>query len=421
MTTAGPMSPAKLLSVVADGLSGLRDQPLALYVHIPFCASKCHFCDWVADVPVQRLRTDAAGRWPYVTALCDQIRFYGPQLTGLGYRPTVMYWGGGTPTRLEPEEMRAVHEALDESFDLSGLRQWSMETTPNDLTAAKLETMLAMGVNRVSVGVQSLSAEQLRRAGRAHTHDQALAAIGTLRAGGMDNFNVDLISSFPTETDSTELAATLREILALDPPHVSVYPYRATRNTVMAMQLDRQVLQAWTASSMIASYELAMRMLTEAGYGEYCHGYWVRRPEDEDFDGNFKYDLAGDKIGFGSGTESILGHHRLLSSGDGYAGYLRDPRVFPMVERFSLERPEAMTALIGGALMTREGVNFARFARLTGLDFSDVRRTPFMAGWLDLLTRCGGEFIEDEQGFRMVPEVIHKAYITHLAYMTSTA
>jgi len=128
---------------------------LAIYLHVPFCASKCHFCDWVVDVPVARLRSTEDDRRGYVDALCRQIRYYGPLLTGLGYRPAVMYWGGGTPTRLNPSEMRAIAAAIDDGFDRSELVQWSMETTPNDLTADKLVAMRELGVNRVSVGAQS--------------------------------------------------------------------------------------------------------------------------------------------------------------------------------------------------------------------------------------------------------------------------
>lgn len=422
MTTTpgtGTLAPAELVEAVAAELGGPAGQLLGLYVEIPFCASKCHFCDWVTDIPVSRLRGDHAARDPYVAALCRQIRYYGPLLTRLGYQPHVMYWGGGTPTRLDPDEMRAVRAALDDSFDLSGLVQWSMETTPNDLTEEKLAAMRALGVNRVSVGVQSLSPQQLRRAGRAHSREQALAAIGLLRRGGIDNFNIDLISSFPTETAKDELAGTLRAVLAQDPPHLSVYPYRATPKTVMAMQLDRELMHAWDVESMISSYELAMGMLTEAGYYEYCHGYWVRHPEHEDVDGNYKYDLAGDKIGFGTGTESVLGHHLLLTFNTSYAEYLRDPSVFSLVERFSLARPERLTALVGGALMTRDGVDYRRFQRLTGLDFADLRVTPHFASWLALLERCGGRFTEDDRGFRMDPAVVHQTYITHLAYTMS--
>ncbi|SCF07801.1 oxygen-independent coproporphyrinogen-3 oxidase [Micromonospora haikouensis] len=413
---AGRLPSARLLAAVAEVVAARTGPPLELYVNIPFCATKCHFCDWVADVPVHRLRTDSTGRRPYLDALCEQIRFYGPVLTRLGYRPHVMYWGGGTPTRLEPDETRRIHQALDESFDLSGLVQWSMETTPNDLTDEKLATMRELGVNRVSIGAQSLDPDQLRRAGRGHDPAQVLAAVDAVRRAGIDNFNIDLISSFPTETDPGALARTLATLLALDPPHVSVYPYRATPRTVMAMQLDRQILRAWDRESMIHSYELAMGMLGDAGYHEYCHGYWVRHARHEDIDGNYKYDLSGDKIGFGSGTESVLGHHLLLNPNADYTGYLAAPREFAHVERFSLHRPQRLTALVGGALMTREGVDYTRLHTLTGLTFADLRRTPHFAAWLALLAECGGRFVEDDTGFRMEVDTIHRAYITHLAY-----
>ncbi|MDW5324859.1 coproporphyrinogen-III oxidase family protein [Plantactinospora sp. KLBMP9567] len=416
---SGPPTPARLMEAVAEAVADRTDRSLELYVNVPFCATKCHFCDWVTDIPVRQLRSDVDGRRPYLAALRAQIGFYGPLLTGLGYRPQVMYWGGGTPTRLEPAEMRLVRDALDEAFDLSDLVQWSVETTPNDLTDDRLAAMRALGVTRVSVGVQSLDPHQLRRAGRGHTREQAVAAVGALRRAGIDNFNIDLISSFPTESGPDELARTLDEVLGMDPPHVSVYPYRATPKTVMAMQLDRDRLRAWDVRSMVRAYELAMRMLTEAGYHEYCHGYWVRHPEHEDLDGNYKYDLAGDKIGFGSGTESILGHHLLLNENARYADYLRAPREFGLVERFSLARPQRLTALVGGALMTREGVDYGRFHRLTGLHFADLRETPHFASWLGLLAECGGRFVEDAVGFRMDREVIHEAYITHLAYTMS--
>ncbi|MGH3995525.1 MAG: radical SAM protein, partial [Pseudonocardiaceae bacterium] len=219
------MNPYDLVAAIDEVVSEDPDKHLALYVHIPFCASKCHFCDWVVDVPVSRLRGGADDRAPYIAALCEQLRCYGPLLTTMGYRPQVMYWGGGTPTRLSPDELRTVATALRESFDLSQLRQWSMETTPNDLTAEKLATMREVGVDRVSVGVQSFDAYQLRRSGRVHTGDDCVRAVELLRAAGIDNFNLDLISSFPGE-DLDAFAATLEAALALNPPHVSVYPYR---------------------------------------------------------------------------------------------------------------------------------------------------------------------------------------------------
>lgn len=409
------MGAHELLAAVEAVVSADPGRSLAVYVHVPFCASKCHFCDWVVDVPVQRLRADGAGRGRYLAALGDQLRFYGPLLTAMGYRPDVMYWGGGTPTRLSSAELRAAGSALRESFDLSALRQWSVESTPNDLTAEKLDTLRELGVDRVSVGVQSFEADQLRRSGRVHSGADCVRAVALLRCAGIDNFNLDLICGFPGEQPQA-FARTLDAALELDPPHVSVYPYRATPRTVMAMQLERSILDAHGPRRMIDSYEQAMARLGAAGYHEYCHGYWVRRAQDEDQDGNHKYDLAGDKFGFGSGAESIIGQHLLWNENSRYQQYLADPRGFSFVRRFSLAEPQQLTALIGGALMTREGVVHQRFQRLTGLAFADVRRTPYVHSWLDILRDCGARFIDGPASLRLAPDTIHTTYINHLAH-----
>ena len=415
------MTPAALMAAIdaahCKDASWSGERPLAVYVHIPFCAAKCHFCDWVVDVPVGRLRSTESGRRDYLLALRQQISRYGPLLTRMGYRPACMYWGGGTPTRLNEGEILSIAAALDDSFDLSGLKQWSMETTPYDLTAAKLEAARAAGVNRISIGVQSFNPDQLRRSGRRHTPGQNASAVAMIRAVGFDNFNVDLICGFPGESHES-LRDTLAQAIALDPPHISVYPYRATPKTVMAMQLERHIMEAFTPAVMIDAYELAMTMLGQAGYYEYCHGYWVRSPEHEDIDGNYKYDLSGDKIGFGSGAESIIGHHLLWNENGKYAEYLAHPDRFTFAHRFSLREPQYLTAPVGGALMTREGIVFERFSRLTGLSFHDLRETAQLRRWLQMLADCGGRFVEDRVSLRLAPDSIHRAYINHLAYTT---
>ncbi|MFF8633757.1 coproporphyrinogen-III oxidase family protein [Streptomyces pilosus] len=409
------MGPGELLSAAADVVRDDPDKRLAIYVHVPFCLSKCHFCDWVVDIPVRRLRYDEEERRDYLDALRTQIRLYGPLLTGLGYHPDVMYWGGGTPTRLTPRELTHLAETVRESFDLSTLRQWSVETTPNDLTEDRVAALREAGVDRMSIGVQSLSEYQLRVSGRAHGPDDVTRAVELLRAGGIDNFNVDLISGFPGETLDA-LGQTFDRLLDLDPPHVSVYPYRATPKTVMAMQLTRRQIEAHDRTAMTRAYELSMERLRAAGYHEYCHGYWVRDPAHEDQDGNYKYDLTGDKIGFGSGAESIIGHHLLWNENRKYDEYLGHPDRFTFAHRFSLDEPSRLTATVGGALMTREGVVFERFRRLTGLSFHDVRDTPYFRRWLTVLTDCGARFAETPTALRMESDTIHRAYITHLAY-----
>lgn len=413
------MSLEQLVESIEDVAGGAAQRPLALYVHIPFCASKCHFCDWVSEVPVGRLRSTQNERSPYIDALRREIEFWGPVLTATGYRPTVVYWGGGTPTRLEVDELGEIAAALGRSFDLSGVTQWSVETTPNDLTADKVSALRAGGVDRVSVGAQSFDPEQLRRSGRAHSGDQIDAAVELLRSGGITNINLDLITGFPGE-DLAVLDRTFDRVLGLDPPHVSVYSYRATPGTIMAAQSGRAGSVAATSARMIEAYELAMRRLSDAGFEEYCHSYWVRGAGYEDMDGRYKYELEGDKIGFGSGAESTIGHHLLRNENHRYADYLDDPVSFSFDHRFTLDDPQHLIAPIGGALMTRGGLSYERFARLTGLSFAELRMRPYVRRWMEMLEDFGGQFVDEGDRLRMEPETVHPAYIRHVASTTGT-
>lgn len=412
------MGPVDVLAAAQRVAGAELDPTLAIYIHVPFCSSKCHFCDWVTDIPVRRLRGDEDDRSPYVRALCEQIRFYGPQLTQIGYKPDVMYFGGGTPTRLGTSEFTAVWQALNDSFDISGLRQWSVETTPNNVNPELLTHIRGLGATRISLGIQSLNPDQLRRAGRGHSREQALASIGMIRDAGYEYFNTDLISSFPGESRSA-FVETIDTLLAYEPPHVSVYPYRATPKTVMAMQLEREVIEAYDRSSMVEFYEIAMEHLWDAGYYEYCHGYWVKSADCEDHDGNYKYNLTGDKIGFGSGAESTIGHHLLWNENTEYDNFLAGPRDFSAGHKFTLDEPERLTALIGGALMTREGIVHSRLHRLTGLEFADIRATDFFRRWFALVEECGGQLIETGSSTRLEPETVHRSYITMLAHSMS--
>src|SRR5258708_7172191 len=109
------MTPQELLSRIAGAAAAGSPTDLEIYIHIPFCSSKCLFCDWVVEVPTSQLLGGPPKRAEYVNRLCEQISFYGPQLTQLGYRPKYVYWGGGTPTRLEAPDTARIVDTLHEA------------------------------------------------------------------------------------------------------------------------------------------------------------------------------------------------------------------------------------------------------------------------------------------------------------------
>lgn len=409
------MHPQALLSRIAAAASGATPRDLEIYLHIPFCSSKCLFCDWVVEVPTLQLLAGPVLREQYVDRLCGQILFFGPPLTQLGYRPKFIYWGGGTPTRLEPAETTRIVEALHDAFDLSGVAQHTMESTPNDLTPEKAENLKRCGIDRVSVGVQSFNAFQLRTSGRSHSGEDAVRAVEMLRAAGLANINIDLISGFPGEKREW-FEDTLQRTLALQPTHITVYSYRATPQTRMAMQVEKGLKTALKLDEMIAAYEHAQAVLEGAGYHEYLYNCFARTEEDRFNVGLYGYGLQGETIGFGSGASSIIGHHYLLNEKEKYREYLERPCHFDVVIPFDYSEVTILSDVAGNGLMTRDGVCFDRFRRLTGCDFECAMKTPGLRGWLRYLANCGAVFRWERDRVFIDPQLIHRVYLTHLYY-----
>ena len=189
-----------VMRMIAPGARSRKTKSLLLYLHVPFCSSKCHFCDWVVGYDTNDLVNTGDLRSRYVDALCTQIRSYGPRLRALGYTATHIYWGGGTPTRLAPEQLARIHGALAEAFDLSTVTEHTAECSPETVTRAHLDALMERGLNRASVGVQSFADPILRRMGRAHDAGQAERAIALFKDAGLKNFNIDLIAGMMGET-----------------------------------------------------------------------------------------------------------------------------------------------------------------------------------------------------------------------------
>lgn len=397
------------------------EKRLQIYLHIPFCASKCHFCDWVDDIPVAQLRSGPDKLRLYVDALCRQIRYWGPHLTALGYRPTCIYWGGGTPTRLEAESFPVIQEALASSFDLGRLSQHTLESTPNNLTPDRLAALERIGVTRVSLGVQSFDADQLRRAGRSHSADQAIEAIVRVKQSSIHDLNLDLISGFPDEKLSV-FKRTLETAVALEPQHVSVYSYRATPRTIMAVQSNRGVRSRLEYDSMVESYELAQDVLTRGGYREYCFNYFVREDRFQFEAGLYGYRLDGDIVGFGAGAESTLGTMALTNGDTSLAEYLEDPVSFESATPFGLDRPEMLFPLFGGALMTEGGLVHRKLEYLTGIPFDEAWAHPDVRAWFQFVQNCGARLSFEADRVRAEDRSgIHRVYLKNLSYTLNPA
>lgn len=241
-------------------LRGLSDDSFSLYVSIPFCTSRCSYCSFVSQEVEQSLALIPQ----YVSNLCSEIRHTGKLMKALGKRLDTIYFGGGTPTAIEPAYLTAIMQTIEESFDTSSVREYTVEAGRADtITEQKLRAILEGGAKRVSINPQTLNDSVLCAIGRKHTAAQFYDAFRLAREMDFEVINTDLIAGLPTDTlDSFK--NTIDGILQLEPENITVHTLSIKR-TASLNQTDEKNLGEQTA--MMIDY--ASQRLVEKGYLPY--------------------------------------------------------------------------------------------------------------------------------------------------------
>ena len=230
-----------------------------IYVHIPFCASRCSYCDFFST-----LRLADAGA--YVEALLAEARMRAPELRGEAV--TTLYMGGGTPSQLPLPLLTRLVDGLRETFDLSAVKEFTIEANPDDVDGKWAASLLPLGVNRVSMGVQSFEDPILRLIGRRHTAVQAVEAVGRLRSVGIDNISIDLIFGLPGQTlESWE--NSVNQAIDLRPQHISAYGLTYEEGTRLWHQRERGEVTEVPEEQCLEMYRILVARMREAGYEHY--------------------------------------------------------------------------------------------------------------------------------------------------------
>jgi oxygen-independent coproporphyrinogen-3 oxidase len=349
----------------------------------------------------------------YTDALCKQLSSYGPILTDIGYRPKYIYWGGGTPSRLSPEQISRIVSVMNDSFDMATLQQHTMETSPETLSPEKLGAIRSAGIQRISMGVQSFDDHELRRAARSHSAEQACQAVAWIQQAGFEDLNIDLISGLPGQTLET-LEKSVNTAIKLDPTHISIYVYRPDPKTVMAKQSYSGKRELVGLEKLKKFYGAAKKHLEQAGYAEYSTYYFAKDSKYHFKAEEYYFEMQGDYIGFGCGAYSILGHRFLKAVSDQHR-FMEDPLTFEVCQQYSSFHPEGLTVLLSQAVLTNAGINFKQFERYTGFPFSLVRRHPYVESLLQYYSDCGAVFVETDECLYLTPETRSDAHIAHLS------
>ena len=244
----------------------LRSKPLALYVHIPFCKSKCPYCDFNTYEGIETLIPS------YVDALAREIEIWGGRLG----KPSVrtVFFGGGTPSYLPAEAVGGLLDTVRRSFDLDPAAEITLEANPDDCADSRLRSHREFGVNRVSIGVQSLDDRLLAMLGRRHDAAQAVDACHAVRAAGFENVSVDLMYGLPGQTIE-DWRRTLDALSEMAPPHASLYCLTIERGTPMERWVDSGALPEPDPDLAAGMYELAEDAMARRGYRHYEISNWA--------------------------------------------------------------------------------------------------------------------------------------------------
>lgn len=328
---------------------------LELYLHIPFCVKKCNYCDFLSAPAGEETRA------AYVDALLEEIRgFDEPE----DYEVVTVFFGGGTPSILPGQAIFRIMEVLREKFSFRKGAEITLEANPGTVDKEKLSFYKKAGINRLSFGLQSADAEELKKLGRIHTWEKFLESFQLAREAGFSNINVDLMSALPGQTKES-WEKTLRQVLVLQPEHISAYSLIIEEGTPFYQLYEKDVERrdAGEEPELIPSeeeeramYEATGRILKEQGYLHYeisnyakpgrecCHnlGYWQRR----------------DYLGFGLGASTLLNPVRYKNTED-LEAYLGGD--FSKKEFFVLTKDNQIEETMFLGLRVLEGVSKEQF------------------------------------------------------------
>ena len=361
--------------------------PFSLYVHIPYCLSKCPYCDFNAY---------AAQSWPearYIDALCKEFASYMQAPPWQGETLETIYFGGGTPSLFQPESLERFLTCVSDHCPLVPDVEMSLEADPATGSLETLSGYRALGISRLSLGIQSFEPSVLRTLGRLHTGQEALRAIELARAARFFNLNIDLIFGVPNQTTDL-LARDLDQVFDCEPEHISLYGLTYEENTPFYAMRQKGVLQPVDEETEVAMYSQVQAACAAHGYERYEISNFARPGYASQH--NLRYWQGGAYLGLGAGAHSFS-----CTPGWGTRwSNIRNPKTYmdrtlstgrtdQYVEQLTKEQARGEFLFLN--LRQREGMSLSGFARRFGQPF--FAQFPHATDLLSegLLTQSGGK------------------------------
>lgn len=382
--------------------------PLGIYIHIPFCRSKCNYCDFYSiPEPEQKLMDE------YLQALCSHIRETGTFAPD--YVVDTVFFGGGTPSLFGAPSLAAVLTAIRESFRVSPKAEITFEANPDSVTKKLLRRLKSEGFNRVSLGVQSDDDGILAQLGRPHTYQQAVDAVKLIRRAGFKNLSIDMMFGLPGQS-LQDWQDSLRHVLTLKPDHISCYALTLEENT--PMYRNREQYQLADDDLQADMYLAAVDILEQAGFVHYEISNFAKKGMISRH--NWKYWMGQEYLGFGPKASSDFGGKRFTITGElsGYIDGIKNQGAV-MTDTQEISSRERAAEYLMTRLRTNAGIEKEEYEQKFLLPFGpleDVLRSPM---YHQLAEQSGKRWRLTAQGLFVAHSIISDLQLVQERTMSS--
>lgn len=338
----------------------INKKNLGIYLHIPFCLSKCSYCDFYSITDFNDNLMEE-----YRNSIKKEIKYFA-QKYGDSYLVDTVFLGGGTPSTLKTEYLYEILDEVYKNFHVYENSEISMELNPKTVNLQKIKDYKNMGVNRISVGIQSMDDKILKALGRAHNKIEAVETVSRIKSAGFENYSIDLMFAVPGQ-DISSWKKTLKEAVELGSPHISLYSLEIMENTPIEKLISKDILRVTEEEDDREMYYFAMEYLEQKGMKQYeisnvaKPGFQCRH--------NLKYWNLDDYLGLGPSSHSYMNHERFFNSQDVRA-YIKkiNSGGFEQIEKHKNTLEEDIKEYVFTRLRTSEGLEYNEFSKRFNLD-----------------------------------------------------
>ena len=356
--------------------------PDFLYIHVPFCVRKCIYCDFFS------LTYDESLARTYINALCKELYLKKDFVEKL----KTVYIGGGTPSLLPDECFVELFECLNDNFNLCSDAEITVEANPGTINESGINTLLSLGVNRLSIGIQSFNDDELTILGRIHTSEDAIRSIEIIRKKGLRNFSIDLMYGIPGQTTNS-WHSSISKAVELSPAHISAYELTPEGKTPLCELIESNKIRMPDEEMILEMYNHTIDYLSSFGYEHYeisnfaLSGFRCIH--------NLNYWDRGEYVGAGAGAHSFSNETRLRNT-EHLQTYIENLNcgIIPQIEETTVMRQEAHKEFLFLGMRKTEGISIAKSEEL-GLNIFGASRELIDEGYLEVekgylkLTRRG--------------------------------